>query len=85
MHDGGMGWWMLGGLWMIIFWGLVIGLIVWGVSRVTGPGRRDEGVQRDQGAPRGEQSPMDVARDRYARGEIGRDEFTQMRKDLEAL
>lgn len=86
MHDGGMGWWMLwGGLMMILFWGTVIGLIVWGVSHLTGPGRRDEGVQRGQGVPRGEQSPMDTARSRYARGEITRDEFAQIRKDLEPL
>jgi putative membrane protein len=86
MHDGGMGWWMLwGGGMMIIFWGLVIGLIVWGVSRLTGERRRDEQLQRGEGAPRDEQAPMDVARSRYARGEISRDEFTQIRRDLEAV
>lgn len=86
MHDGGMGWWMLwdGGM-MIIFWGLIIGLIVWGVSRVTGGDRRDEQPHGDDRAVRGNQSPIDVARTRYARGEITRDEFTQIRRDLEAI
>ena len=70
MHDG-MGWWMLwGGLMMVLFWGAVIGLIVWGVSRVTGE------------RPRGEASPLDFARGRYARGEISREEFEQLRRDL---
>jgi putative membrane protein len=85
MHDGGMGWWIFGGIWMIVFWGLIIGLIVWGVSRVTGERRGDEGSQRDVGTIRGEQSPMDIARSRYARGEISREEFTQIRNDLEAV
>lgn len=71
MHDGGMGWWMLwGGLMMIVFWGAVIGLVVWGVSRVTGDRERDR------------ESPLDIARSRYARGEITRDEFDQLRRDL---
>jgi putative membrane protein len=79
MHDGGMGWWIFGGIWMIVFWGLIIGLIVWGVSRVTGERRRDEEV------PPREPSPVDIARSRYARGEISREEFTQIRRDLEPL
>lgn len=79
MHDGGMGWWIFGGVWMIVFWGLIIGLVVWGVSRLSGDQRPAER------APGSEQSPMDIARSRYARGEISRDEFTQIRKDLEAV
>jgi putative membrane protein len=71
MHDGGMGWWMLwGGLMMIVFWGAVVGLVIWGVSRVTGERRRDE------------ESSLDIARRRYARGEITRDEFEQLGRDL---
>jgi len=70
MHDG-IGWWMVwGGVMMVLFWGTVIGLIVWGVSQVTG------------GAARGEESPLDVARRRYARGEITPEEFERLRQDL---
>ena len=71
MHEG-FGWWaMLGGLWMLVFWGGLIALIVWGVHRLTGHNRA--------GA---KGSPLDIARERYARGEISRDEFEQLRKDL---
>jgi len=70
MHDG-VGWWMIwGGVMMVIFWGSVIGLIVWGVARFTG--------QR----PSDTDSAIDVARRRYASGEISRDEFEQIRQDL---
>ena len=35
MHTG-MGWWILFGiLWMLLFWGIIIGLIVWGVRAIT--------------------------------------------------
>jgi putative membrane protein len=70
MHDG-MGWWMLfGGVWMLLFWGAVIWLIVWGVGQFTsGRGRRDD-------------APLEIARRRYAGGEISRDEFEQLRRDL---
>ncbi len=35
----GMGWWKLwGGLMMVLFWGVIIGLIVWSVRSVTGRG-----------------------------------------------
>ncbi len=71
MHEG-MRWWMvLGGIWMIIFWGGLIALIVWGISRLARHGRLN-----------GKQSPLDIARERYARGEISREQFEQFKKDL---
>ena len=68
----GRGWWMVfGAIWMVLFWGVIIGLIVWGVSQVGGGGQR-----------RDAESSLDIARRRYARGEITREEFEQLRKDL---
>lgn len=65
----GMGWWMIfGSVWFIIFWAIIIWAIVKGASQEA---------QRDNQA-----SPLDIARQRYARGEINRDEFEQIRKDL---
>ena len=70
-HDG-MGWWMVfGGLWMLIFGVGLIGLIVWGITKLS---------QRNGSTPR--QSPLDVAKERYAKGEISREEFEQLKKDL---
>ena len=70
----GMGWWMLlGGLWMLAFWGLLIALVVWGIKKVTEP--------KEPQAP-GRRSPLDIAKERYAKGEISREEFEQLKKDL---
>jgi putative membrane protein len=69
MHDG-MGWWMVfGGLWTLLFWGGLIWLIVWGMSRLVAPSRESD-------------SPLEIARRRYARGDITREEFEQLRHDL---
>ena len=71
MHDG-MGWWMLwGGAMMVLFWGVIIGGAVWLVARLGA----DRGGRRDESA-------LDVARRRYASGELTREEFDQIRKDL---
>ena len=69
----GMGW--FGMIFMAIFWiALIIGVIllirwVW-VS--TGKG----------GRPGAEDSPLDILKRRYARGEIKKEEFEQMKKDM---
>jgi len=68
----GMGWWMVFGMiWMVVFWGAIIGLIIWGVARATGGGGR-----------RDDETPIETARRRYARGEITREQFEQFRHDL---
>ena len=80
-HTGdGMGWWMLwGGLMMLLFWGSVIALIVWGIQAAT----RREGDQArppEHAAPRS--TPLEIAAERYARGDISHEEFEQIKKDL---
>ena len=70
--ESGMGWWMLWeGILFVLFWAVVIGLVVWGAS-----------AWRPRAGSR-ERTPLDIARERYARGEIARDEFERLRRDLE--
>jgi putative membrane protein len=70
MHDGG--WWMLfGGIWMFIFWGGLIALVVWGIIKLNG---RNDSVQKN--------NPLDLAKERYARGEITEEEYRQIKKTL---
>ena len=71
MHEG-MGWWMaFGWVWMVIFWGGLIALTIWGIKKLT---------ERSGSALKG--TPLDVAKERYAKGEISREEYTQLKKDL---
>jgi len=69
-----MGWWMvLGALWLILFWGMVIWLIVWAIRKVSQSGR---------GSSSGGGSALDIAKERYASGEITKAEFDQIKNDL---
>jgi putative membrane protein len=71
MHEG-MGWWMVfGGFWMVIFWGGLIALTVWGITKLN---RRNSSSSKHD--------PLDIAKERYARGEISKKEFEQLKKDL---
>ena len=71
MHEG-MGWWMVfGGVWMVLFWGGLIALIVWGITKLS---RRNDSTQK--------YDPLGIAKDRYAKGEMTREEFNQIKKDL---
>ncbi len=68
----GMGWWMaFGGIWMVVFWGGLIALVVWGVKKLTE--RSGSSSKRD---------PLDIAKERYARGEISEEEYQRLKKDL---
>ena len=71
MHEG-MGWWMVfGGVWMVVFWGGLIALIAWGITKLS---RRDDSTPKHDS--------LNVAKERYAKGEIPREEFNQIKKDL---
>ena len=69
----GGGWWMVfGGIIFILFWGAVIALIVWAIRRFN-PGSGVDSLKR---------TPLEIAKERYARGEITKDQFEQLKKDL---
>ncbi len=70
-------WWMWGAwglvmlVMMLVFWGLVIAGIVLAIRWLVG-----------QGARPGSDRALDFLRERYARGEINKDEFDARRRDL---
>lgn len=70
-YGGGWGWagWASMWLMMALFWIAVAAVVIW-VVRAT----RTHG----QAGP----TPLDVARNRYARGEIGDEEFDRIRRGL---
>lgn len=75
MHgDGSWGWaWMGGGMW--IFWILLIVVIVVLIKAMTGSGI-DSPTERPE-------SPLEILKERYARGEINEDEFERRKRELE--
>ena len=64
---------MIGGLMMLVFWGLVIFLIVVAVRRFT----------NGNSAPK-QPDALDVLRDRFAKGEIDEAEFQKRKSTLES-
>jgi len=67
-HDGN-GWWMLwGAVMMVLFWGGLIALFVWGLQSL---------VRRD-----GPRDPLEIAKERLARGEITPGQFDEIKEKL---
>jgi putative membrane protein len=56
---------------MLVFWGVVIAAIVLTIRWLAGQGGRP-----------GSDRALDILRERYARGEINKDEFEAKRRDL---
>ena len=72
----GMGW--IGLLMMLFIWALII---VGVVALVTWLVRGSQGGQA--GGTSGVNRPLEILKERYARGEISREEYERMRQDLQ--
>jgi putative membrane protein len=73
------GWMFFGGFMMILFWGGIIALIVLAVRGLTG-----SGSSTVNSAPANTSgSALRIVKERYARGEITKEEYDEMRRDLE--
>ena len=74
----GYGWsWGFGMLvHMALYWGVLILLFLLLVKWVFG--------RRDPARRQGDKTALDILKERYARGEIGKEEFDQKRRDLES-
>jgi putative membrane protein len=70
----GMGWGIFGALHMLLWWILIIlGIVVLVKWLFGGTGGSAQGR---------ENRALEVLKERYARGEIGKDEFDQKKRDL---
>ena len=72
----GMGWW--GFIPMLLFWGLIIAGVVF-LIKVLAQGRTKTGSGFSETS-----NPLEVLKERYARGEITKEEYRQMKKVIEA-
>ena len=82
MMDGNFGFGMMngfGGIFMLLFWVVIIGLGVWLISSL---------VSRTNSQPPSSlpptESALDILKKRYARGEITKEQFDEIRRDLNA-
>ena len=69
-HMGPFGW-----ILMVLFWGLIVfgivAVVKWFLVNPSGAG------------PSRDKTPMEILKERYARGEIDKDEFEQKKRDLQ--
>ncbi len=69
-----MGFGFMGAFFMLIFWGGLIALAVWIARELFG--------ERQSGESKGFATPREILARRYARGEISREEYDLMLKDI---
>jgi putative membrane protein len=62
-----------GGFCMIVFWGAIVALIVWAVIKLS---------RREDTSSISKVNALDAAKERYAKGEITKAEFDQIKKDI---
>ncbi|MDZ7752909.1 MAG: SHOCT domain-containing protein [Gammaproteobacteria bacterium] len=74
MYDGHF----IGGGFMWILWLVIIGLVVWAVAALAGGTGRARSIE----APPPAKSALEILEERYARGDIDREEFEQKKADL---
>jgi uncharacterized membrane protein len=74
----GMGWWMIFGG---VFWLVFLATVVWLMITLLSPGLRADDPAKRRSM---REDAREIARQRYARGEIDRDEYRQIILDLDA-
>ena len=70
----GFGGGMFGGVFMIVWWAIIIGAIILLVRWAIGQAKQSGG---------GGKASVDILKERYAKGEINKEEFEAKKKDLE--
>lgn len=82
-HDGfNWGWMMLSsGLMMILFWGGLIALAIVIVRAISGSGLQ-RSANSASSSPSIHNTALNILKERYARGEISKAEYEEMRDNL---
>lgn len=81
MGWGGGGWGGFGWIFMVIFWGLIIWAIVALIKNASSGGFMC-GHGHDHGEHKNGTTALDILKERYAKGEINKQEFEGKKKDL---
>lgn len=67
MMGGGTGWTAVGWLFTIVFWLAIVLLVIWLFKQLRKPG----------------EDPMEVLKRRYASGELTKERYEEMKRELE--
>ncbi|MCL4486635.1 MAG: SHOCT domain-containing protein [Chloroflexi bacterium] len=78
VFGGGLGLVIFGLLIRLLFWLVVIAAVVWLVSALV------RGSARPVAYASAQQTPIDILKARYAKGEITKEQYDQLKRDLEA-
>lgn len=78
----GWGWMMMGGFMMLLFWGGLIVLLILAVRAFTSGGSHSSTAAPPSGQATGS-TALDVLKERYARGEITKAEYEEMRETIQ--
>lgn len=80
------GWFDFGWIWVVLFWALVVWLILT-LMESSSDRRRSSHHHyyhgQDSQLANQTNRPLDILKERYAKGEITKEQFDQMKKDLE--
>ena len=77
MHGWNDGW--LGFIWLLLILAVIV-VVIYAVVRIAGASARNEAPH---GAP--QPDPLEILADRFARGEISTEDYTERRRVLEEL
>ena len=76
------GWGMMGEIFMMIFWILIVAAIIWFLTR-GGFGCCSSSHHNHDSNTKDDGSALKILKERYAKGEIDKKEFEEKKKDLE--
>ena len=75
----GFGMGLLGWIWMLLFWGVVIALAIWLIGLLFPSTKKQNGQQNDS------LSAQEILDIRYAQGELSEEQYQQMSQNLQRL
>ncbi len=67
-----------GGMWFgWIFWIIILVIIIWAVVQFTNRNQQNNSLN-----PNKEETPLEILKKRYAKGEISKEEYEEIKKNL---